>query len=156
MSANFTHHYLFRNKFLNSAVTGFFLTIRWTLRQVIQDPHSHPARFTAAVPPNRQAPTRHCIRRSKFTHIRKAERIHGTFQKNALIKHAVFHASGRWVGLSQVCGLSVRGRHPFSLPVQRQSAPRARLACVYPSARPALTTTAGSDLGLASELMSDM
>lgn len=103
MSANFTHHYLFRNKFLNSAVTGFFLTIRWTLRQVIQDPHSHPARFTAAVPPNRQAPTRHCIRRSKFTHIRKAERIHGTFQKNALIKHAVFHASGRWVGLSQVC-----------------------------------------------------
>lgn len=37
-----------------------------------------------------------------------------------------------------------------------QSALQDRLAHASPSGRPALTTTAGSDPGLASELMSDM
>lgn len=41
MSANFTHHYLCRNKFTNSAVAGFdCLTHRWTWKQLLQNPHS--------------------------------------------------------------------------------------------------------------------
>lgn len=135
MSANFTHHYLFRNKFMNSVVAGFWLshppTKLWnslfkTLTHTIQIhhfgtyqqarpslAHNSPHPDTACVTPN--SPD-------------KAEHIHKTFNKNALKKHAFLHAAYRWVWLPHVCDC-----HPFSLQVQRRSALQASFTCTSPS-----------------------